>query len=219
LKLLLTSNGLTNPSIATALEGMLDSPPSETMIAYILTAANAADHNGGMLLKDFNLLRSFAYKFDFIDPAGMSQSLWQPRLESAQVLYFAGGNPYHLLDRLRTTGLADILPKLLEQRVYVGFSAGSAVVGKDLAYSSPKSYRPEGMAEGTSIPALGFVDYCVKAHLGSPNYPHITEASMKEKFAKHHLPLYAIDDNTALKIVDDSLEIVSEGDAYLKLFP
>ncbi len=47
MRLLLTSGGITNPTIAAALESMLFKPKAEAVIAFVPTAANVEKGSGG----------------------------------------------------------------------------------------------------------------------------------------------------------------------------
>lgn len=57
---------------------------------------------------------------------------------------------------------------------------------------------------------LGFVDFLVVPHMNSPYFPRAAE--LIDAVAKDiEIPLYAIDDQTAVKVVDDKVDVVTEG--------
>jgi len=57
----------------------------------------------------------------------------------------------------------------------------------------------------------GFVDFALIPHLDHPNHPDASMANAETWAAKLPVPTYAIDDATALTVVDDVVDVVSEG--------
>ncbi len=104
------------------------------------------------------------------------------------------------------SGLAELLPSLSDT-VYVGFSAGSMVmtprIGEDFVAWRP----PTGAGDAT----LGLVDFAIFPHLDHPDLPENTMAHAERWAAGMTVPAYAIDDQTAIKVTDADVEVVSEG--------
>lgn len=218
MKLLLTSNGLSNQSIATALFKMVGKTAAETTIAFIPTAANVGKNDKGWLVNDlYNIEKQDLKCLDIVDISALPKEEWLPRLEAADVLFFSGGNTYHLMRWLDESGLTPLLPKLLETRVYAGISAGSIVTNPDLALSSKdKQIYYEEQFGFNSDKGLGFVDFYFRPHFNSSHFPHAAKDYL-ESIAKD-IPgiIYALDDNSALRFENGELEIISEGE-YLIL--
>jgi dipeptidase E len=105
---------------------------------------------------------------------------------------------------MRQSGLADLLATLPET-VWVGVSAGSMVmtprIGDDFVM------WPSAPDDRT----LGIVDFSIFPHLDNPDLPWNTMATAEEWAAGLSGPAYAIDDETAFKVVDGTVEVVSEG--------
>ena len=134
MKLLLTSGGITNKSIANALFDLVGKKPEDTSLVFIPTASNVEKGDKDWFINDLVNLKNLNLKeIDIADISAIDKKLWLPRMEDADVLFFEGGNSYHLMEWLNKSGLAQILPELLKTKVYVGLSAGSMVTGKDLA--------------------------------------------------------------------------------------
>lgn len=70
---------------------------------------------------------------------------------------------------------------------------------------------PEGGDRG-----LGLVDFAIFPHLDHPDLPENTMADAERWAESLPVPGYAIDDQTAIKVVDGTVEVVSEG--HWKLF-
>jgi dipeptidase E len=130
---------------------------------------------------------------------------WVAWVGAADVLLVNGGDALYLSYWMRQSGLADLLPSLRET-VWVGLSAGSMVmtprIGDDFVQWKP----PEGGDE-----TLGVVDFSIFPHLDNPDLPENTMANAEKWAAGMPVPCYAIDDQTAIKVVDGAVEVVSEG--------
>src|SRR3989304_1693563 len=188
MKLLLTSNGLVNKSIANALLDLVGKPFNKTNLAFIPTAANVEAGDKWWLI---------------VDISALPKNLWEPRLETADILLFGGGNVFHLMYWLDKSGLARLLPNLLKKRVYVGISAGSMVCGKRILLSqSKKLYYEDRKTSYKDESGLGFVDFQIRPHLGNQYFPKV-RVEFLEKLAKEiPEPIYALDDESAIKVID-----------------
>jgi hypothetical protein len=88
--------------------------------------------------------------------------------------------------------------------------------------SSTRSASPPGATYDESEPltgsekALGLVDFSVFPHLEREDMPDTSLANIEKWAAGIPVPAYAIDDQTAIKVVDGAVEVVSEG--HWKLF-
>lgn len=214
MKLLLTSNGLSNKSIAKALFDLAGKTAKELNLSFIPTAMNIGDGDKSWFIDDLSNIKKQGFKkIDIVDISALPEKIWRPRLETADILFFSGGNTSHLMRWLDESGLSELLPELLKSRVYAGISAGSIVTNPTIALSSEdkKIYYEEQFGYKEEK-ALGFVDFYTRPHL---NFPHHLHASRKNigKLAKEFPhTIYALDDNSALKVVDGKVEIVSEGE-------
>ncbi len=130
---------------------------------------------------------------------------WVSWVREADVLLVNGGDPLYLCYWMRQSGLAALLPTL-RKMVYVGLSAGSMVmaprIGKEFVGWTPPSGGDE---------TLGLVDLAIFPHLDHEMLPENTLANAKKWAASMTVPGYAIDDETAVKVVDGNVEVVSEG--------
>jgi len=77
-------------------------------------------------------------EFDILEPNGFPRQMVLDRLLHAEVIYVEGGNHYHLARSITGNGLADGFLKALEDRVYVGVSAGSMILA-GISASAPST--------------------------------------------------------------------------------
>ncbi|EKE11829.1 MAG: hypothetical protein ACD_15C00016G0004 [uncultured bacterium] len=212
MKLLLTSAGLSNQSISNALLEMIGKPFSETTMAFIPTAANAESGDKDWLITDLIVCKKIGFKsIDIVDISAVPKDMWLPRLQEADVLYFEGGNSFHLMYWIEKSGLRELLPEMLKTKIYVGVSAGSMVACKSLDMSTSERLYSEEIVGWRSDEGLGFVDMLIRPHLNSPYFPNLNLENLEKISKEFPDTFYAIDDNTAIKVVDGKIEIVSEG--------
>lgn len=213
MKLLLTSAGIKNPSIESALVAMLGKPISESSALVIPTAA----HPLGMPAAAWRIVSGHASTpltevgwqslglLELTALPSIDQERWLPALREADALLVGGGDPLYLAYWMRQSGVADLLPALPDT-VWVGVSGGSLVmaprVGRGLIDWPPPRDSDE---------ALGVVDFAIFPHLDHPDMPEFTMAEADRWAAGLSTPGYAIDDQTALTVVDGAVDLVSEG--------
>ena len=153
---------------------------------------------------------------------------WIPAVEETDALLVWGGDVLYLRRWMQESGLADLFGALKRELVYVGVSAGSMVTcsvigetydggkapkGDDISSELVVVNTPEGEIEVsfTVAPGLRLVDFALLPHVGHENFPENSVANAEIWASKLSVPMYAIDDQTAIKVVDGSAEVISEG--------
>jgi dipeptidase E len=242
MKLLLTSAGINNTSIRNALVELLGKPISESSALFIPTAIYPFPRGAGMAWqaicgKAQSPLCELGWKslglLELTALPSISEKVWVPMVEEADALLVWGGDPLYLSHWMWQSGLADLLPSLRQESVYVGVSAGSMAVASTFGetYRNPRSAggsaltsdnvrfaTPQGEISMTFITAkgAGLVDFALIPHFDHEDRPDVSPANAEKWASKLSVPVYAIDDQTAVKVVDGAVEVVSEG--HWKLF-
>jgi dipeptidase E len=215
MKLLLTSAGIKNPSISRALVDLLGKPIAEANALCIPTAGYGHPQTNPTHAWRFisgqdecpmtELGWNSVGVLELTALPSIGQERWVPWVEQADVFLVNGGDALYLCHWMRESGLAELLPSLHET-VWVGLSAGSMVmtprIGKDFVAWKP----PTGSDE-----TLGLVDFSIFPHLDHPQLPDNTLATAERWAAELQGPAYVIDDQTAIKVTDGVVEVVSEG--------
>lgn len=205
MKLMLTSCGITNKSLAETLKKLVNK--EEIKIAFIPTAANVEEGEKDWLINDFNNCEKLG-TVDIVDISALEKNIWLPRLKLANVIFVGGGNTEHLVKWMKKSGFAEELPELLKTRVYVGISAGSIALSKDLYCVSTTIYEEK---EPPYLEGLEYVNFYVLPHLNSPYFPKAREDVIEKIKHNFDLELYALDDDSAIVFNDGKIEVVSEG--------
>ncbi len=213
MRLLLTSGGVTNPSIHAAAERLLGKAVGDSHALVVPTAqwghpwcgpasvqrlaagGEGSPHLAGLGWASLGVLELTAL-------ASIGTERWVPWVEAADVLLVDGGDATYLAHWVRASGLLDLLPSL-ERTVWIGVSAGSMVMAPRVG---------DLFVEWAGAPddrGLGLVDVAVFPHLDL--FPQNTMADAERWAAGLDVPSYAIDEQTALVVVDGVVEVVSEG--------
>ena len=205
MKLLLTSAGLGHKSLGAALVELVGKPASETKVGFVPTAANVEPRKKDWLINE--LLQLWRHGYSWIDVVDFSAPGvdWRARLAEVDVLYLPGGDPYHLLHQMRQTGFADWLAEALKTKIYVGGSASAMVLAPTIAIAEPV-YEYASEFKSTDLTGLNYVDFELAPHCDMPTFAKV------EAYAKTaQNPVYAIDDLSAILVVDQEVTVLSKG--------
>ena len=132
---------------------------------------------------------------------------WIPEVEETDALLVWGGSPLYLCYWMRQSGLADLLPSLRHEIVYVGTSGGAMVATPDFGGETYDDSDPLTSSDR----ALGLVDFSLFPHLEREDMPDTSLVNIERWAAGISVPAYAIDDQTAIKVTDGAVDVVSEG--------
>ena len=215
MKLLLTSAGIKNASIRDALIELLGKPIGESAALCIPTALYGHPYAGprqawrcisgnetgtptvGLGWESMGVLELTALP-------SLDDERWVPLVRETDVLLVEGGDAAYLCHWMRASGMADLLPSLVDT-VWVGVSGGSMVMTPRIGDDFVTWQSPEGDR------TLGVVDFSIFPHLENPDLPDNTMEAAERWAADVGGPAYAIDDETAIRVVDGAVDVVSEG--------
>jgi dipeptidase E len=215
MKLLLTSAGIKNPSIRDALVQLLGKPIAECDALCIPTASYAHPMAGPGRAWNFiagaeprTPMCELGWKslgvLELTALSSIDEELWVPKVQAADVLLVNGGDATYLAHWMREAGLADLLPSL--RGVWAGLSAGSMVLTPRIGADFVNWPQPGG-----DDATLGVVGFSIFPHVDNPDLPDNSMAAAERWAAGLGLPAYAIDDETAITVVDGTVDVVSEG--------
>jgi dipeptidase E len=214
MKLLLTSAGIKNESINKALVDLLGKPIEDCNALCIPTASYGHPMGGPAAAWRFITGRAttpmceLGWKslgvLELTALPSIDRERWVPLVEETDVLLAGGGDSLYLAHWMRESGLAELLPSL--RAVWAGFSGGSMVmtphIGEEVVL-----WKPPGGGDT----ALGLVDFAIFPHVDHPNMPDNSMAEAERWAAGLSVPAYAIDDQTAIRVTDGAVEVISEG--------
>lgn len=236
MRLLLTSSGISNASILDALIELLGKPVAESRALVVPTGVHPFSVGPEMAarlvrgevqtpLTDLGWASVGLLELSALP--SIDRDVWLPVVRNADALLVWGGDPLYLSHWLLTSGLAELLPSM-DRLVYVGVSAGAMATATTFAetYTEPRTAHgtqlsskevafssPAGEVRRTLITAAGagLVDFALIPHLENPDHPDASLANAARWASQVPTPTYAIDDQTAIRVADDGVSVVSEG--------
>ncbi len=194
MKLLLTSDGLKNQTLIDALIGLVGKPAKNTRVAFIPTAANVEVEDKGWLIDNLSELKDLCFEWlDIVDVAALSPEQSLSRLESVDVIVVGGGDTEYLVERLRKAKLDEAFTSWLDDKVFVGISAGSVMTSKII--------NPKGNS------GLGWVKFLVVPHMGSA-FATRTADQIDAVAKRLAVKIYWIDGNSAVQVDEAEVTVV-----------
>jgi dipeptidase E len=237
MRALLTSAGIKNRSIHDALVDLLDKPIAESNALVVPTGVYPFPGGPAMAWRAIcgkapSPLCELGWKslgvLELTALPSIEEAAWVPAVQDADALLVWGGDPLFLAEWMRRSGLTDILPTLRPEAVYVGVSAGSMAAtstfvetyiepprgsdgplkSEDVVFATPQGDVDRILVTGKGA---GLVDFAVIPHLEHADHPDASLEDAQKWAARNPVPTYAIDDETAVKVVDGAAQVVSEG--------
>lgn len=141
----------------------------------------------------------------------IKKEYWVAAVQETDALLVWGGDVVYLCRWMKESGLADLLPSLRDL-VYVGVSAGSMVTAPIFGETYDDPAAPFAIEKG-----LGLVDFALLPHLDHEDHPESSTPKVERMAAEVPVPTYGIDDQTAIRVTDGAVEVISEG--HWTLFP
>ena len=211
MKLLLTSQGLTNQTLIDSCLELLGKPFEKARVCFVLTACNPIPGDKSWVVEELDNWQTLGVEgLEVIDFATQDKEFWLPRMQNCDLIFVNGGNTTYLMEQINESGFAEEVSSLLESIVYVGSSAGSYVACPDIRFNTDNvDYVLDG---------LGLVDFGLQVHMNSPKFPMVANRELVEaRIAEQAAPyrVYILDDHTAVKFVEGRVEVVGEGEWLL----
>ena len=219
MKLLLTSSGISNASIEDALTGLLGKPISESSALIVATAIYPFAEGPTNAWRVYNGTAQGPFAevgwkslgvLELTALPSIKRESWVPQLQETDALLVWGGHVMYLCYWMRESGLADLLPSL-DNLVYVGVSAGSIVMtphNGDVNFNL-QTIPADSPATREGDRGLGLVDFTLRVHVDREGFNSM--ADVEEYASGIPVPTYALDDESAIRVVDGTPEVVSEG--------
>jgi len=214
MKAILSSTGITTPELAKTLSGLVDKPLEQTNIAVINEAAAVEPGDKRWSFDEMqNLSRIAGGEIDVINLLALDIQTVEERMGFADVIYVVGGMTDYLMTVFERTGFGELLKSgLLDEKVYVGASAGAMVFGRRITTDGYKEVYRNGEQDFGVNEYLAFVDLAIFPHLDSPEFIRNRAKIIDKATIDFGYPVYAIKDTQAVVVNGDEISFVG-GDA------
>ena len=235
MKLLLTSCGISNQSINDALVELLGKPISQSDALFVPTAIYPFPEGPRQALLAISgqaksPLCQLGWKslgiLELTTLGSIEREVWIDTVLSADALLVWGGDPVFLAYWMKHSGLGEVLRGAPGDLVYVGVSAGAMATastfgevyqevprcsGERVSSQQIRFDLVDGRRDLTLVMAqgLGLTDFSIIPHVEFDDPRDVANAELWAS----RLPLasYALDDDSAVRVLDGSVEVISEG--------
>ena len=216
MKLLLTSNGITNKTIADKLSEIAGKDFSELKAVFIPTAMNTEPGDKTWFVENLNNVYKLGFKeFDIADISALPKDKWLPKLEAADVIFCNGGSNFHLIKSVRQSGLFGEISRLLQNKIWVGASSGGMIMSPYQSIKISQEIYKEDLWATQDEMSLGLVDFHIVPHLNGAGFPKLTEENLRNILKDFNKKVYVIDDNMAIAVEDGKVEMIGEGKYFV----
>ncbi len=215
MKLILASSGFESKEAVEKCIEFVGKPAKEINFA-IINEAYAVEHcDHSWILDDMDSIRkNFGGSIEFVNLLALNISQVEERINAADVIFVVGGNTEYLKTVFDKTGFSKLLPKLLKEKVYVGSSAGSMILGIQINPEDQEETDIE--AEYLSVQEyLNILNFSIIPHIHSKYFFRRSEEWAINESKKINNIVYALSDNAAV-IIDGNKEYVI-GHDYMKI--
>jgi dipeptidase E len=208
-RMLLTSNGPQDDITVDAMKELLGGRLADARLVVVVDAILPFGGDKSTLLEHLGLLHRLGWaEFDIVSVLGGPRGVVEERLRAADVVLGYGGSNHWLAHAWAASGHAPLLRELLDDKVYVGWSAGSMIFSR-LQAAAVEAFGDDELRRfglESSRPAVPLFDWFLMPHLGADYLPEQTP-----EWAAQHAPLlggpsWFLDDATALVVRDPAAE-------------
>jgi dipeptidase E len=200
--MLLTSSGMTGSK--QDIMAILPKPPEDIRVAHIITATKP-EEDKSYAIEDERLMKEAGFNVEQIDIEGKNQAQLLHLLINFDIIYVQGGNTFYLLKCMRDSGFKKVMKKLFRIGIiYIGVSAGSVVVGKNIETAHWYGDKNIGIA---NLTGLKFVPFSIFVHY-TPEFAEIIKKQSKGVKKK----LKILQDGQAIFVLDRQTTFVGEGE-------
>jgi len=201
MKLLLCSEAFQTSNTVDACAQLVDKPKENISVA-VINEAYAVDPGDKYWTIDnlHNAASNFKGGIDLINLLALSPQEIEERIAPHDVIFCIGGNMDYLMRTFDTSGFSDLLPKLLQDKVYVGSSAGSIILGERLPTSAYTAIYGGSREKWEVEKYLGFVGFAFLSHLNSTTFPNNRAEILGEVCKDIDFPVYSMQDDSAIVI-------------------
>lgn len=202
----LTSAGLIPETRADFLS-LLNKDPKTTQAVFIPTAATNEEEEYYNKLS-LSELYELGIQVDIVDLKVETEQTLPAKLENKDIIYVNGGNTFFLLHWVRKSGFDKLLPSYLNKgAVYVGTSAGSILVGPDIAVCAWSPDWDKNIVDLKDTKGLNLVHYAICPHYEEKDYNLLFEKSREVNY-----PVIAINNTQAVLVDEDLFKVVGVGE-------
>jgi len=194
IKLLLTSDGISNKKLIEETKKLLDGQVSDCKALIVHTLVEKIQLKFVKAVE--KQLLTLGIKKNNITRANITENISVP-LKNFDIIYSCGGNTFYILDRMKKTGFDKYIKSFIKSgKLYIGVSAGSILVNSSIKGVDFGSQGDSNDINLKNLKALNILKLFI-----FPHYENNLSVEIKE----------------LKKIVNSPVQIIKDGEAVIVL--
>lgn len=212
MRLALASQGFTTDEIAKKIEELVGKPLEKINVAIINEAYVELDETRDkrwLIIELANIEKYIGGTIDFVNFRAYDKEEIKKHFQRADLIYIVGGRQ-HILEKLfRETDTIDILKQMANEKVIMGTSAGSIVLGRKITSADFwKERYPKDWDLAKTHEELNLVNFNIIPHYMREDHKKWTKSFFERVLKENPFPIYAITDKQMVVYHDGKLEFV-----------
>ncbi len=212
MRLALASQGFTTDEIAKKVEELVGKPLEKINVAIINEAYVGLDETRDKrwLIRELaNIEKYIGGTIDFVNFRVYDKEEIKKHFQRADLIYIVGGRQ-HILEKLfRETDTIDILKQMANEKVIMGTSAGSIVLGRKITSADFwKERYPKDWDLAKTHEELNLVNFNIIPHYMREDHKKWTKSFFERVLKENPFPIYAITDTQMVVCHDGKLGFV-----------
>lgn len=210
MKLILTSSDFKQEEIFKKVLEFVGKPAQDISVAVLMEASAVEEGDKRWLINGLNLIsKSFGGEIDIINLLALDIKETEQRIEKADIIFCFGGNADWLKIVFDKSNFTNLLPKLLNKKVWIGSSAGSIILGnKPSAEIDNYIYAEKRYTEVKNY--LGLVNFSIFPHLLGDIFPEDSFEKCIEESKLQNYPVFVLSDTSAVVVEDDKIYLAGK---------
>ncbi len=211
MKLVLASQGFMTDEIADSVAKLVGKPLKDINVAVINEAYVAIPCNRSKrwMINELSKMANYIGGIiDFVNIRAYDKAEIKKRLQNADLMYIVGGNNFILSDLFKETGFDDLLKEFVKEKVIMGTSAGSIVLGRQIESDEYWKARYGVANEEIKNKALGLVDFNIVPHYKREDHKQWDKEFLEKTLVDNPFEVYAVKDEQAIIYDEENVSFI-----------
>lgn len=211
MRIILASQGFTTDEIEKSVSKIVGKPANEIDIAIINEAIYgiSGDKSKRWFIKELaNIEKHIGGRIDFVNFRVESQKEIENRLLNADLIYLVGGKQFEYSKLFHETGTVELMKNIAKEKVVMGTSAGSIVLGTQIQSEKFWNNRYHIDRADIKYPELNLVPFNIIPHYLREDHKQWTKEYLDKILVDNPFPVYAIKDTQAIAYIDGKIEYI-----------
>ena len=211
MKLILASQGFTTDEIEKEVSKIIGKPANEINITIVNESMYYIDKDKSKrwFIKELSdIEKHIGGRIDFIDLYAHTKEEIEKRMMNADLIYIVGGKQHIYSKIFNETDIVDLIKRISKEKVIMGTSAGSIVLGKQIQSEKFWKERYNTKLENFEYKELELVPFNIIPHYLREDHKKWTKEFLNRTLEDNPFVVYAINDNQAVAYINGKIKFI-----------